>query len=144
MFSFFFSFLIYSVIPLSQFSLSCDSWRLRRFFVLATTFLFTFFCCLCVFVFPPADDPRVCDRRPTSDRRPHVTLRLLAARPVSQLMLVMVSSVASDIFEWNNNHTRIRTVSLIHVLKTDTSASFFSFFSFASPHGICTFPQRTG
>lgn len=31
MFFFLYFFLIYSVIPLSQFSSSCDSWRLRRF-----------------------------------------------------------------------------------------------------------------
>lgn len=38
-----------------------------------------------------------------------------------QLMLVMVSSVASDIFEWNNNHAQF-----FHSrIKVDTCASFF-------------------
>lgn len=51
-----------------------------------------------------------------------------------QLMLVMVSSVASDIFEWNNNHTRIRTVSFIHVLKSIHLLVFFFFLCQSTQH----------
>lgn len=40
--------------------------------------------------------------------------------PSRRLMLVMVSSVASDIFEWNNNHTQIRTVLSFTCLKKTT------------------------
>lgn len=62
-------------------------------------------------------------------------------------MHVMVSSVASDIFEWNNNHTDTDR-SLIHVLKINTSASltffFFVFFFLPVHTAFCTFPQRTG
>lgn len=69
--------------------------------------------------------------------------------PSRRLMLVMVSSVASDIFEWNNNHTRIRTVLSFTCLKKTNRCVcrlFLGFSSFAGStlRSFCTFPQRTG
>lgn len=86
------SFLIYSVIPLSQFSLSCDSWRLRSFVWLQC------FCPPCVFNPPPHPTPNLqgCS---SSDFTCITCNTKTLCSSTCQLMLVMVSSVASDISE---------------------------------------------
>lgn len=105
-----FSFFFFNIQCYTTFTVQLELWLLEieTIFRLATMFLFTFVA-FCVCIFPHWRSARLQPPRWCLTAT-HVTLRLPAAPPVCQLMLVMVSSVASDIFEWNNNHTRIRTV----------------------------------
>lgn len=105
MFSFSFFFLIYSVIPLSQFSLSCDSWRLGRFlfgYNVSVHVLLPSWDFFVLLKFFPHDDLR--DRGRLGDFNCDTCNTKTPGSSACQLMLVMVSSVA-DIFERNNNHT---------------------------------------
>lgn len=81
-----------------------------------------FLCCLCVFIFP-TDDPRVCDCR-RADSADFNCNTCNTKTPGSSTCQLMVSSVASDIFEWNNNHTDTDS-SFILVLKPIHLLVFF-------------------
>lgn len=107
-----------------------------------------FVCCLCVFLFFLCFSLKIRESAAAADLNCSTHNTKTPGSPSRWLMLVMVSSVASDIFEWNNNHTRIRTVLSFTCLKKTRCVCRLLLGSspLPGPRGVffCTFPQRTG